>query len=70
MSSNQLSKYINKVFEPTGKKVSANLLRHIYISEKFPVEKNREKEDIADKMGHGVDTQNTYAKKENLIYYY
>ena len=63
MSSNQLSKYINKVFEPTGKKVSANLLRHVYISEKFPVEKNKEKEDIADKMAHSIETQNTYAKK-------
>ncbi len=63
MNSNQLSKYINKVFEPTGKKINANLLRHIYISEKFPVEKNNEKAEVADKMGHSVDTQNSYAKK-------
>lgn len=63
MSSNQLSKYIVKVFQPTGKKITANLLRHIYISEKFPVEKNNEKAEVADKMGHSVDTQNSYAKK-------
>lgn len=63
MNSNQLSKYINKVFEPTGKKINANLLRHIYISEKFPVEKNNEKAEVADKMGHSVETQNSYAKK-------
>lgn len=63
MNSNQLSKYINKVFEPTGKKINANLLRHIYISEKFPVEKNNEKAEVASKMGHSVDTQNSYAKK-------
>ena len=63
MNSNQLSKYINKVFEPTGKKINANLLRHIYISEKFPVEKNNEKAEVANLMGHSVETQNSYAKK-------
>ena len=63
MTSNQLSKYIVKVFEPTGKKITANLLRHIYISEKFPVEKNKEKAEVADKMGHSEKTQATYAKK-------
>lgn len=63
MNSNQLSKYINKVFEPTGKKINVNMLRHIYISEKFPVEKNNEKAEVASKMGHSVDTQNSYAKK-------
>ena len=63
MSSNQLSKYINKVFSPTGKKITANLLRHIYITEKFPVEENKNKKEVAKKMGHSVDTQNTYSKK-------
>jgi len=63
MSSNQLSKYINKVFAPTGKKITANLLRHIYISTKFPVEETSNKKAVASKMGHSVDTQGTYAKK-------
>mgnify|MGYP003642495996 FL=1 len=63
MNSNQLSKYINKVFSPTGKKISANLLRHIYITEKFPVEENNDKKEVAEKMGHSVDTQNSYSKK-------
>ena len=63
MNSNQLSKYINKVFSPTGKKISANLLRHIYITEKFPVEETNDKKEVASNMGHSVDTQNSYAKK-------
>jgi len=64
MSSNQLGKYIKKVFSPTGKEISVNLLRHIYISEKFPVEKEDEKEEVASKMLHSKSTQGTYAKKD------
>ena len=64
MSSNQLGKFIKKTFKSTGKEISANLLRHIYISEKFPVEKEDEKKEIADKMHHSVATQKTYSKKD------
>ena len=63
MTSNQLSKYISKTFSPTGKKITANLLRHIYISEKHPVKANKSKEDTADKMMHNTSTQENYAKK-------
>ena len=63
MSSNQLSKYIAKTFEPTGKRVTANLLRHIYISEKHPVKENEDKKETADKMLHSVGTQEKYSKK-------
>ena len=64
MSSNQLGKYITKVFKPSGKNISVNLLRHIFISEKFPAEKEDEKEDVASKMLHSKATQGTYSKKE------
>ena len=63
MNSNQLSKYITKVFSPTGKKITANSLRHIYISEKHPVEVNDSKQKTANKMLHSVSTQEKYAKK-------
>jgi len=63
MNSNQLSKYISKVFSPTGKKITANMLRHIYISEKHPVEVNDSKKQTADKMLHSVSTQEKYSKK-------
>ena len=63
MNSNQLSKYISKVFAPTGKKITANQLRHIYISEKHPVEVNDSKKETASKMMHSVSTQEKYSKK-------
>jgi len=63
MNSNQLSKYISKVFSPTGKKITANMLRHIYISEKHPVEVNDSKKQTASKMLHSVSTQENYSKK-------
>ena len=62
LGANGLSKLINRAFEPTGKKVGASLLRHIYISERFPAQ-GAEKEEVADKMLHSVDMQTGYAKK-------
>ena len=52
MSANGLGKEIKKVFEPTGKNISVNMLRHIFISEKYPKEKLDEKAEDAKKMGH------------------
>lgn len=61
-TANGLGKYINKVFEPTGKKLGVNMLRHIFISEKFKPELS-EKQDVAKKMMHSVDMQELYSKK-------
>jgi len=63
MNANQLTKYIQKVFKPTGKQISTSLLRHIYISEKFPAV-NKEKEEVADKMLHSTTEQTKYSKKD------
>tara|TARA_R100000353_G_scaffold173027_1_gene138926 strand:+ start:7491 stop:8450 length:960 start_codon:yes stop_codon:yes gene_type:complete len=63
MSANGLGKEIKKVFEPTGKNISVNMLRHIFISEKYPKEKLDEKAQDAKKMGHSVDMQEKYSKK-------
>lgn len=63
MTPNSLTKYINKVFEPTGKKIGISLIRHIYISHHFPAEKLDEKKEIAEKMLHSESTQNDYSKK-------
>ena len=63
MTPNGLTKYLNKVFEPTGKKnISSSMIRHIYISEKFPPILD-EKKETADKMGHSVSQQELYSKK-------
>lgn len=63
MTSNGLTKYLNKVFEPTGKNnISSSMIRHIFITDKFPP-KLSEKQEVADKMGHSVSQQELYAKK-------
>jgi hypothetical protein len=63
MTSNGLTKYLNKVFEPTGKNnISSSMIRHIFITDKFPP-KLEEKQEVADKMGHSVSQQELYAKK-------
>lgn len=64
MNSNQLGKFITKTFSPSGKQISVNLLRHIFISEKFPPEKEKEKEEVADKMMHSKSMQKDYSKKD------
>lgn len=61
-TANGLGKYITKVFEPTGKKIGVNLLRHIFITEKFEPQLE-EKQEVAKKMSHSVGTQELYAKK-------
>ena len=63
MSANGLGKEIKKVFEPTGKNISVNMLRHIFISEKYPKEKLDEKAEDAKKMGHSKQMQEKYSKK-------
>jgi len=63
MSANGLGKEIKKVFEPTGKNITVNMLRHIFISEKYPKDKIDEREEDAKKMGHSVNMQSKYSKR-------
>jgi len=53
ISANGLSKYMNKVFEYTRKKIGINMLRHIYITHHFPPQ-NKEKKEVAEKMMHSI----------------
>ncbi len=62
MTPNQLTKYVPKVFEKLDKKIGISLLRHIYISEKFPPQL-QEQEETADLMAHSIDQQSKYSKK-------
>tara|TARA_R110001592_G_scaffold74584_1_gene226532 strand:+ start:2740 stop:3705 length:966 start_codon:yes stop_codon:yes gene_type:complete len=62
ITDNGLTKLINKVFSPTGKKIGSTMLRHIYLSDKYePL--NAEKAADAEAMMHSVSTQNDYIKK-------
>ena len=63
MTANGLTKFLQKTFAPTGKNISSSLIRHIFISEKFPAQ-NKEKEEVADKMGHSVGQQTLYSKTD------
>jgi hypothetical protein len=64
MNENALSKYIKKVFEPTKKDITLNLLRHIYISENIDLEAMKKQKKLADDMLHSADQQVDYAKVE------
>tara|TARA_R110002073_G_scaffold24415_1_gene82497 strand:- start:21 stop:974 length:954 start_codon:yes stop_codon:yes gene_type:complete len=64
MTPNGLTKYLNKVFEPTGKNnISSTMIRHIFISEKIGGPTIKEKQELAEKMGHSTDTQEKYKKQ-------
>ena len=63
MTPNSLGKYITKVFEPTNKKITGTLIRHIYISEFLTGPSLQEKENLSELMHHNVNTQQLYRKK-------
>lgn len=63
MNENTLCKQITRIFKPTGKNITANLIRHFHISENHPAEEVEAKKADADKMCHSVETQGKYAKK-------
>tara|TARA_R110001606_G_scaffold7906_1_gene34481 strand:+ start:766 stop:1722 length:957 start_codon:yes stop_codon:yes gene_type:complete len=61
LSDNGLTKLLQSVFAPTGKNISVSMLRHIFITEKFPADLDKKKE-LANLMLHSVGLQNEYAK--------
>ena len=63
MTANVLSKAITKAFLPSGKNISLNMLRKIYISEHIDLDIIKKRKELADAMGHSVDTQTTYIKQ-------
>ena len=66
MSKNTLSKFLTyKVFKATGKQLSTNMLRHIYLSTVYAGDKGITfKEELAKKMNHSVHTmEHIYVKK-------
>lgn len=63
MTPNVLSKAITKAFLPSGKNISLNMLRKIYISEHIDLDIIKKRKELADAMAHSVDVQTTYIKK-------
>ena len=62
MTPNVLSKYITKSFSPSGKNISLNMLRKIYISEHVDLEAIRKRKEMANVMGHSTAVQESYIK--------
>lgn len=66
ISSNNLGKIVGDIFTIKGKTATANLIRSMFVSEKYPKEKSLEQQSTAKKMGHSVSVQNNvYSKKED-----
>jgi len=62
LTGSQMTKLLYQVFQPIGKQISASMLRHIYLSEKFPAQ-NIEKAETAMLMSHSVEEANNYSKQ-------
>ncbi len=61
LSSPQINRILNEAF---GKAVSTNLLRHIYLSDKYKnVPAITEMENLAEKIGHSIPTAMEYVKR-------
>ena len=64
MSSNSLGKYITKIFEPSGKSITLNLLRNIFVTENIDLEAVQKAKNMAEMMDHSESTQKSvYLKK-------
>jgi hypothetical protein len=64
MTSNQLTKYLHRTFEPTGKKLSCCMLRHIFISEFMTGPSLKERAKVSERMSHSLTTQELYKKHD------
>ena len=62
MTPNAFGKLIPKAFESIGKKITLNIIRHIFISEHIDYTVLDEHASLASAMCHNVNTQKTYVK--------
>lgn len=63
LKQNQITNWLNKIFD---KKISVNMLRHIYITENVlkDMPKLTHLEEVAEEMGHTVNQQLLYLKRD------
>jgi len=62
ITANGLGKLITSSFDFTGKKVTLNLLRHVYISSKLDLDAIKASKKMANDMMHSIGMQEDYAK--------
>lgn len=65
MTSNGLGKYIKMLFKSTGKQITVNLLRNIFVSENVDLDVLKKNKEIADAMNHSTGTQGSVYLKED-----
>lgn len=64
LSRNALGKLIPIIFSPTGKNVTLNIIRHVYISEQVDLDAVKKFKEISKNMLHSSSTQQDYAKTD------
>jgi hypothetical protein len=60
---NSITRILNKIFK---RNLGASMLRHIFITDKFG-EVDKEKNAIAEEMGHSVSMQDAYIKNDGVV---
>lgn len=63
MTQNAFGKLIPKAFESTGKKITLNILRHIWVSENVDADILEKNAKLADAMCHSSRLQKEYIRK-------
>ena len=65
MTRNEYTKFFGSIFKSLGKNISSTMIRHIVVSEKFPVKPKEmeERKELSNIMGHSVsEQQQVYSK--------
>jgi len=64
LSRNGMGKMLPIVFEESGKHITLNLIRHMYVSENINLDRIKKEQELAKNMMHDSGTQQTYAKND------
>jgi len=64
LTRNAMSKMLPEVFEDSGKHITLNLIRHMYVSENINLDRIKKEKELAKNMMHDSGTQQTYAKND------
>lgn len=65
-TTDQMTKMLYQVFKPVGEDIGSSMLRKIYVSSKYEDQAElKQREALAKKMGHSVNTQMIYYEKKD-----
>lgn len=66
MNNHSFGMLLTKIFSRTGKTITSSLIRTIYLTEKFPRQEIKDKQDTANKMMNSVQVQQDVYRKQLL----